>query len=92
MHPSQSIHQGNGLESDKGQSAKTMLSRDDHGRNIRNRKQRTDVGKHSFVNRTATDWNVTCRYTSLSHVISTLLGRVSRKYSVTRKEALRATK
>ena len=28
------------------------MSRDDHNRKIRNRKQRTDVGKYSFVNRT----------------------------------------
>jgi hypothetical protein len=27
-------------------------SRDDHDRKIRARKQRTDIGKHSFVNRT----------------------------------------
>jgi hypothetical protein len=33
------------------------LSRDDHGRKIRSRKQRTDVGKYSFVNRTIKDWN-----------------------------------
>jgi hypothetical protein len=28
------------------------LSREDHNKKIRTRKQRTDVGKHSFVNRT----------------------------------------
>jgi hypothetical protein len=32
------------------------LSRDDRGRKIRNRKQGTDVGKYSFVNRTIKDW------------------------------------
>ena len=29
----------------------------DHERKIRSRRQRTDIGKHSFVNRTIQDWN-----------------------------------
>jgi len=33
------------------------LSRVDHIRKIRNRKQRTDIGKYSFVNRTIRLWN-----------------------------------
>jgi hypothetical protein len=33
------------------------LSRVDHNRKIRTRKQRTDVGKYSFVNRTVQSWN-----------------------------------
>jgi hypothetical protein len=33
------------------------LSRDDHDRIIRTRKQRTDIGKYSFVNRTIKLWN-----------------------------------
>jgi hypothetical protein len=33
------------------------LSRGDHYWKIRARKQRTDVGKFSFVNRTIADWN-----------------------------------
>jgi hypothetical protein len=34
------------------------LSRDDHDRKIRrSRKQRTDIGKYSFVNRTVKLWN-----------------------------------
>ena len=33
------------------------LSRDDHNRKIRTRKQRTDVGKYSFVNRTIKSWD-----------------------------------
>ena len=33
------------------------LSRDDHNLKIRTRKQRTDVGKYSFVNRTVRNWN-----------------------------------
>jgi hypothetical protein len=33
------------------------LSRGDHYWKIRARKQRTDVGKCSFVNRTISDWN-----------------------------------
>jgi len=33
------------------------LSRIDHERKIRSRRQRTDIGKYSFVNRTIKDWN-----------------------------------
>jgi hypothetical protein len=33
------------------------LSRDDHNRKIRARKQRTDMGKYSFVNSTIKLWN-----------------------------------
>jgi hypothetical protein len=33
------------------------LSRVDHNRKIRNRKQRTDIGKFSFVNSTIQLWN-----------------------------------
>jgi hypothetical protein len=33
------------------------LSRVDHERKIRSRRQRTDIGKYSFVNRTIEDWN-----------------------------------
>ena len=33
------------------------VSRGVHNRKIRNRKQRTDVGKYSFVNRTVRSWN-----------------------------------
>jgi hypothetical protein len=33
------------------------LSRDDRSWKVRSRKQRTDVGKYSFVNRTIKDWN-----------------------------------
>jgi hypothetical protein len=33
------------------------LSREDHNREIRTRKQRTDVGKYSFVNRAIKRWN-----------------------------------
>jgi hypothetical protein len=35
----------------------SYLSRVDRNWKIRARKQRTDVGKYSFVNRTITDWN-----------------------------------
>jgi hypothetical protein len=37
--------------------APSYLSRVDHNWKIRARKQRTDVRKYSFVNRTITDWN-----------------------------------
>jgi len=33
------------------------LSRVDHERKIMSRRQRTDIGKYSFVNRTIQDWN-----------------------------------
>jgi hypothetical protein len=33
------------------------LSREDHNRKIRSRKQRTDIGKYLFVNRTIINWN-----------------------------------
>jgi hypothetical protein len=33
------------------------LSRVDRVRKIRDRKQRTDIGKYSFVNRTIKNWN-----------------------------------
>jgi hypothetical protein len=33
------------------------LSRDDHDREIRTRKQKGDIGKYSFVNRTIKLWN-----------------------------------
>jgi hypothetical protein len=33
------------------------LSREDHNQKIRSRKQRTDIGKYSFVNRTIINWN-----------------------------------
>jgi hypothetical protein len=33
------------------------LNRGDHGKKIRSRAQRTDIGKYSFVNRTIQLWN-----------------------------------
>jgi hypothetical protein len=33
------------------------LSRADHNKKIRNRGQKTDIGKYSFVNRTTEHWN-----------------------------------
>jgi hypothetical protein len=33
------------------------LSRSDHGKKIRSRKQHTDIGKYSIVNRTIQHWN-----------------------------------
>jgi hypothetical protein len=33
------------------------LSRENHSRKIRSRKQRTNIGKYSFVNRTIINWN-----------------------------------
>jgi hypothetical protein len=37
--------------------ASSYLSRVDHHWKIRARKQRTDIGTYSFVNRSITDWN-----------------------------------
>jgi len=37
--------------------AQNYLSRVDHHWKIRARKQRTDIGKYSFMNRSITDWN-----------------------------------
>jgi len=37
--------------------APSYLSRVDHYWKIKARKQRTDIGKYSFVNRSITDWN-----------------------------------
>jgi hypothetical protein len=34
-----------------------MLSRVDHNRKLRSRKQKTDIGKYSFVNSTIQLWN-----------------------------------
>jgi hypothetical protein len=37
--------------------APSYISRVDHHWKIRARKQRTDIGKYSFVNKSITDWN-----------------------------------
>jgi len=37
--------------------APSYLSRVNHNWKIKARKQRTDIGKYSFVNRSITDWN-----------------------------------
>jgi hypothetical protein len=44
---------------DIGDSLKRLqyLTRVDHVRKIRTRRQRTDIGKYSFVKRTIGDWN-----------------------------------
>jgi len=48
---------GAGLESDRDRFLKPCcLSRDDHNRKIRTRKQRAYVGKYSYVNRTIESW------------------------------------
>jgi hypothetical protein len=45
------------LESYWRQVANALLSRVDHAQKLRDRKQRTDIGKYSFVNRTIKIWN-----------------------------------
>ena len=52
------------------------LGRGNHNRKIRTRKQRTDVGKYSFVNRTITNWN---------HLPASLLASFPCKLSTFRK-------
>ena len=41
-----------------GLQASSYLSRVDHHWKIRARKQRIDIGKYSYVNRSITDWNL----------------------------------
>jgi hypothetical protein len=50
-----SLTQNSGFEKYKKQSH--YMSRVDHDRKIRNRKQRTDIRKYAFVNRTIQLWN-----------------------------------
>jgi hypothetical protein len=38
-------------------SGASYLSREDHNNKVRIRKQRTDIGKYSFLNRTIINWN-----------------------------------
>jgi hypothetical protein len=47
---------GHGKQRDRLQ-APSYLGRVDHYWKIRASKQRTDIGKYSFVNRSITDWN-----------------------------------
>jgi hypothetical protein len=54
MRPFQGIHWGMGLER---LLKPCYLRREDHNQKIRTRKQRTDVGKYSFVNRIIKSWN-----------------------------------
>jgi hypothetical protein len=64
------------------------LSRVHHGRKIRSRKQKTDMGKYSFVNRTIQLWNQLP-----AHVLGTLACKPSncrkRVRKVINKEKLR---
>jgi hypothetical protein len=63
-------------------------SRDDHGRKIRSKKQRTDAGKYSFVNRAIKDWNrlPACVIASFPCKLNTFRKRV--RDAVTSKEPL----
>jgi hypothetical protein len=49
------------------------LSRENHNQKIKNRKQRRDVGKYSFVNRTIKSWN---------HIPAGLLASFSSKINI----------
>jgi len=53
------IHWEVGLESDRECRLlkPCYLNRDGHNQKIRTGKQRTDVGKYSFINRTIKSWN-----------------------------------
>jgi hypothetical protein len=58
MRSVQSIHRGPAWKAIGDILLKPCyLSREDHNKKIRTRKQRTDVGKYSFVNRTIKHWN-----------------------------------
>jgi hypothetical protein len=45
------------VASTKPTTPNSGVSRFDHVRKIRDRKQRTNIGKYSFVNRTIKNWN-----------------------------------
>jgi len=57
------------------------LSRVDHGQKIRDRKQRTDIGNYSFVNRIIKNWN---------QLPSEALGTFPCKLKIFRKRARKA--
>jgi hypothetical protein len=58
MRSVQGIHRGPAWKAIGDRLLKPCyLSREDHNRKIRSRKQRTDVGKYSFVNRITKNWN-----------------------------------
>jgi len=57
------------------------LSRVDNVRKIRDRKQRTDIGKYSFVNRTIKNWN---------HLLAEALGTLICKSKIFRKRVRKA--
>jgi hypothetical protein len=65
--------------------APSYLSRVVHYWRIRARKQRTDIGKYSFVNRTITDWNKLPEGTTgishgKTHIFKTRVRKVSCRY------------
>jgi hypothetical protein len=58
MHPFQGIHRGWAWKLiGDGHLKPCYVSRDDHNWKIGTRKQRTDIGKYSFVNLTIRSWN-----------------------------------
>jgi hypothetical protein len=65
------------------------LSRDDRGRKIRSRKQRTDVGKYSFINKTIKEWNHLNAAVLASFPCKLNTSRKTVREAVTSKEALR---
>jgi hypothetical protein len=61
--------------------APSYLSRVNHHQKIRARKQRTDITKYSFVNRSITDWNqlpegVTGTFHGKTHIFKTRVRKV----------------
>ena len=67
------------------------LSRIDHERKIGSRRQRTDVGKYSFVNRTIQQWNqlpaevlrnLPCKPITFKKRVRKVIIELKRKYSV----------
>jgi hypothetical protein len=57
ISPIQSLLWWTGVEGRDSLKRPHYLSRVDHVHKIRTRKQRKDIGKYSFVNRTIGDWN-----------------------------------
>jgi hypothetical protein len=57
------------------------MSRVDHERKIRSRRQRTDIGKYSFVNTTIEDWN---------HLPAEVLGTLPCKQNTLKKRVRKA--
>jgi hypothetical protein len=81
----QIVYGRTGLEGYRRQFRKTMLSMIDHDRKIRSWKQKTDIRKYSFVNRTTQLWNAlpadalettSCRLSNFRKSVRKVIGDV----------------